>query len=83
VRAELPTGTVTFLFTDVEGSTKLLQELGTETYSDALAEHQAIVRSALAAHRGVERTAVEEAMATGETDAFRRAVELARNHGYV
>ena len=39
VRSELPTGTVTFLFTDVEGSTQLLHELGAEHYAQALAEH--------------------------------------------
>jgi hypothetical protein len=38
VRDTLPRGTVTFLFTDVEGSTKLLQELGPELYAEALAE---------------------------------------------
>lgn len=40
MRADLPSGTVTFPFTDVEGSTKLLQELGAEVYADALAEHR-------------------------------------------
>lgn len=54
MRAELPTGTVTFLFTDVEGSTKLLHELGAEAYADALAEHRRIVRGACAAEGGVE-----------------------------
>jgi predicted ATPase/class 3 adenylate cyclase len=53
-RAALPTGTVTFLFTDVEGSTKLLHSLGAETYADALAEHRRILRDAFAAHGGVE-----------------------------
>jgi predicted ATPase/class 3 adenylate cyclase len=53
-RIELPTGTVTFLFTDIEGSTKLLHELGVEAYSDVLAEHRRILRAAFAAHRGVE-----------------------------
>ena len=38
VRTDLPTGTVTFLFTDIEGSTRLLHELGAEAYADALAE---------------------------------------------
>ena len=35
MRRELPTGTVTFVFTDVEGSTRLLHELGAESYADA------------------------------------------------
>jgi predicted ATPase/class 3 adenylate cyclase len=51
---ELPTGTVTFLFTDIEGSTRLLDELGAESYADALAEHRRIVREACARHGGVE-----------------------------
>ena len=46
MRDDLPTGTVTFLFTDVEGSTKLLRELGAEAYAGALAEHRRIVREA-------------------------------------
>jgi predicted ATPase/class 3 adenylate cyclase len=48
-----PTGTVTFLFTDIEGSTKLLHELG-DAYADALAEHRRLLREAFARHRGVE-----------------------------
>ncbi|MEP7360995.1 MAG: adenylate/guanylate cyclase domain-containing protein, partial [Chloroflexota bacterium] len=51
---ELPTGTVTFLFTDIEGSTRLLHELGAEKYSLALAEHRRLLRDALAHHAGVE-----------------------------
>jgi predicted ATPase len=51
---ELPSGTVTFLFTDVEGSTKLLHELGAEGYSEALAEHRRILREAFSVHGGVE-----------------------------
>ena len=50
---ELPTGTVTFLFTDVEGSTRLLHELG-DGYADALAEHRRALREAFRAHGGVE-----------------------------
>jgi class 3 adenylate cyclase len=51
---ELPTGTVTFLFTDVEGSTKRLHELGAEAYSSVLSEHRRILRDAFTAHGGVE-----------------------------
>jgi predicted ATPase len=51
--AELPTGTVTFLFTDIEGSTRLLQELG-DNYPAALADHRGVLREAFARHGGVE-----------------------------
>ena len=51
---ELPRGTVTFLFTDVEGSTRLLHELGAEAYAEALAEHRSLLRAAFALHGGVE-----------------------------
>ena len=53
MRRHLPTGTVTFLFTDIEGSTRLLQRLGT-SYRGVLERHAAIVRKALAAHDGIE-----------------------------
>lgn len=51
---ELPSRTVTFLFTDVEGSTKLLHELGPERYAHALAEHRRVMREAFGRHGGVE-----------------------------
>jgi predicted ATPase len=51
---QLPTGTVTFLFTDVEGSTRLLHELGAEEYAGALARHRRLIREACAAQGGVE-----------------------------
>jgi predicted ATPase/Tfp pilus assembly protein PilF len=54
VQRELPSGTVTFLFTDVEGSTRLLHELGAEKYAQLLAEHRRILRAAFAAYGGVE-----------------------------
>jgi len=54
VQRALPSGPVTFLFTDVEGSTKLLHELGAADYAQALAEHRRILRQAFAAHGGVE-----------------------------
>jgi predicted ATPase len=50
----LPAGTVTFLFTDVEGSTRLLDELGAERYAAALGRHHAVIRGALVEHHGVE-----------------------------
>jgi predicted ATPase/class 3 adenylate cyclase len=54
VRPDLPTGTVTFVFTDVEGSTSLLNELGAEAYADALADHRAVIREACTRNGGVE-----------------------------
>ena len=50
----LPTGTVTFLFTDVEGSTHLLHEFGAERYAKALAEHRRVLRDACARNGGAE-----------------------------
>src|SRR5436190_6892790 len=51
---ELPKGTVTFLFTDIEGSTRLLHELGERRYAEALGEHRRVLREAFARHGGVE-----------------------------
>lgn len=51
--AELPTGTVTFLFTDVEGSTRLLHELG-NAYTDVLGEHRKALRECFGRHGGME-----------------------------
>ena len=53
MRTELPTGTVTFLFTDVEGSTLLLSQLGDEAFADALGDHRRVVVEACAADGGV------------------------------
>src|SRR5258706_7827323 len=49
----LPSGTVTFLFTDIEGSTKLLQQHG-DRYADLLGEHRRILRNAFSGRGGVE-----------------------------
>ena len=49
----LPTGTVTFLFTDIEGSTKLVQALG-DRYAEVLSTHRQIVRSAIEREGGTE-----------------------------
>jgi predicted ATPase/class 3 adenylate cyclase/tetratricopeptide (TPR) repeat protein len=53
VSARLPSGVVTFLFTDIEGSTRLLHELG-DAYAAALQEHRRILREAFETHGGVE-----------------------------
>jgi class 3 adenylate cyclase len=44
--------TLTFLFTDIKGSTALLGRLGDDVYAQVLAGHHALIRSALAAHDG-------------------------------
>ena len=49
--SELPSGTVTFLFTDIEGSTRLLKALGPD-YDAVLADHERILREAFAAAGG-------------------------------
>src|SRR5688500_17532632 len=52
--SRFPSGTVTFLFTDIEGSTRLIDELGEEGYVQALADHRRLLRSAFSAYGGVE-----------------------------
>src|SRR2546430_1135165 len=49
-----PSGTVTLVFTDIEGSTALLDELGAEAYREALADHRRALREAFGAHSGYE-----------------------------
>ena len=51
--ASLPGGTVTFLFTDIEGSTRLLQQLG-DDYGDVVRDHRLILREHLGAKGGSE-----------------------------
>src|SRR2546425_8075184 len=51
--SDLPTGTVTFLFTDIEGSTRLLQHLG-ERYAAVLADHHRLLRAAFQPRGGQE-----------------------------
>lgn len=50
----LPSGTLTFLFSDIEGSTRLVQQLGPEGYGDVLAVHRELLRAAFTAHGGTE-----------------------------
>ena len=81
--AELPTGTVTFLFTDLEGSTRLWEE-HPEAMKDALARHDAILDDAIATHDGhvVKRTGdgVHAVFATAE-DGVRAATDAQRALG--
>jgi predicted ATPase/class 3 adenylate cyclase len=69
----LPTGTVTFLFTDIEGSTRLLQQLG-PAYADLLAQHHAVLRAAIQAWHGTEVDSQGDAFFA----AFGRASEALR-----
>jgi predicted ATPase/class 3 adenylate cyclase len=52
--AEQPSGTVTLVFTDIEGSTRLLSDLGEHHYRQALIDHRRIVRDSLGGHEGYE-----------------------------
>jgi predicted ATPase/class 3 adenylate cyclase len=51
--SELPTGTITLLFTDIEGSTRLLEDVG-DRYAELLGEHRRALRESFARHGGVE-----------------------------
>ena len=51
--SQLPTGTVTFLFADVEGSTKLVQSVGS-SYPGLIADVRRLLREEIAANRGAE-----------------------------
>jgi len=52
--SQLPGGTVTFVFTDIEGSTRLLQELGDEAFGRVSSDHRRIVRETFGARGGTE-----------------------------
>jgi len=80
---ELPTGTVTFLFSDIEGSTRLLEALGPE-YTELLEQHNQIMRDAFAAHGGVEVSTEGDsffAVFQSATDAVNAAVDVQRRIG--
>ena len=49
-----PTGTVTLLFSDIDGSTRLLRAIGVQRYENALAQHRLLLRDAFARHAGYE-----------------------------
>lgn len=73
-----PRGTVTFLFTDVEGSTRLLHELG-DGYAAVLVEHRRVLREAFARHGGVEVDTQGDAFFV----AFSRASDALRARAHV
>jgi predicted ATPase/class 3 adenylate cyclase len=85
--AQLPTGTVTFLFTDIEGSTRLLQELGPD-YSPVQTDHMQIMRDAITAGGGVEIRTEGDAFfavfssATGAVAAAVQAQRGMNDHGW-
>ncbi|HEX6541502.1 MAG TPA: tetratricopeptide repeat protein [Ktedonobacterales bacterium] len=76
----LPTGTVTFLFTDIEGSTRLLQQLGPR-YGEALAHERALLRAAFARCHGYEVDTQGDAFFvafTSASDALACAADIQR-----
>jgi class 3 adenylate cyclase len=81
VRDDLPTGTVTLLFTDIEGSTRLIESLGEEAYVQALAEHRRLLRSAFSAHRGVEVDTQGDAFLYAFADPGEALAAAARGQG--
>ncbi len=78
----LPAGTVTFVFTDIEGSTELLKQLG-EQYGQVLGDHRRLVRDALAGANGIEIDSQGDAFFFAfprARDAVAGAVEVQRRH---
>ena len=78
----LPTGTVTFLFTDIEGSTALLQRLGDRRYAEALEEHRRLLLTAFGEAHGQEIARYGDAFLVAfsrATDAVRAAVAAQRS----
>ena len=70
----LPSGTVTFLFSDIEGSTQLLQAIGVSRYEDVLQQHRRLLRAAFVRHSGHEFGTEGDAHFV----AFARAVDAVR-----
>jgi class 3 adenylate cyclase len=78
----LPTGTVTFVFTDVEGSTALLKRLG-EQYGELLSSHRRLIRKTFSAQVGVEIDRQGDAFFfafSGAREALAASVEAQRAH---
>jgi class 3 adenylate cyclase len=79
----LPRGTVTFAFSDIEGSTSLLKRLGDERYAELLGTHRRIVRETFALHHGEEIDTQGDAFFYSfprARDAVAAAVEVQRAH---
>jgi predicted ATPase/class 3 adenylate cyclase len=77
-------GTLTFLFTDIEGSTRLEQALGTAAYASVLARHRDLLRAAFGAHGGVEQGTEGDSffvVFTSPTEALVAAVDAQRALG--
>ena len=67
--ARLPSGTITLLFSDIEGSTRLLRRLG-PAYEALLTEHRSLLRAAFTAAGGEEGEGEEEEVShAGQSDA--------------
>lgn len=80
--AALPVGTVTFVFSDIEGSTGLMKRLGA-SYADLIADHRRLVRGTFERHQGIEIDTQGDSFffAFGRArDAVAAAVELQRAH---
>ena len=80
---DLPSGTVTFLFTDIEGSTRLLHELG-RAYAATLSEHRRVLRAAFSTYGGVEVDTQGDAAFgafTRASDAVAAAEAIQQQHG--
>ncbi len=80
--AQLPAGTVTFAFTDIEGSTALLKELG-DAYGDVLSRHRRIIRETFGAAGGSEIDTQGDAFFfafSRARDAINASVEVQRAH---
>jgi len=80
---ELPTGTVTFLFTDIEGSTRLWED-HQDAMRDALARHDAILRESVEGHDGVVFSTMGDGMAAAfgsAPDAVKAVIDAQRRLG--
>ncbi len=81
--AQVPTGTVTFVFTDIEGSTRLVRELG-DRYGELLEQHHRLVRTAFEEHGGEEIDSQGDAFFFAfrrARDAVRGAVDVQKRFG--